>query len=67
MMDEAVFSACGGESTRTKLDDIASIAAFEKSLQTKPARRIRVFEQYNHWFLEQYSEVALLEIRSFRT
>jgi pimeloyl-ACP methyl ester carboxylesterase len=50
---------------RTKLDRIASTAAFEKSLQARKNSRLIIFEKFNHWFPEQHSDVVLPEIRSF--
>lgn len=50
---------------RTKLDRIASTAAFEREIQSRPDCKLLIFEQYNHWFPEQHSDVVLPEVRKF--
>jgi len=50
---------------RTPFDRIASTAAFEKAVSTRPDCRYRVYEDANHWFPEQHSDRVLQEIRSF--
>lgn len=50
---------------RTPLDRIASTAAFERTLQSRPDCRIIQFNEYNHWFPEQHSDAVLAEIRTF--
>lgn len=50
---------------RTRLDRIASTAAFERVLQSRPDCRLVIYEQYNHWFPEQHSDVVLPEVRAF--
>lgn len=50
---------------RTRLDRIASTAAFERHIQSRPDCKFIVYEQYNHWFPEQHSAVVLPEVRAF--
>ena len=50
---------------RTKLDRIASTVRFEQALRSRPDARFVLFEQFNHWFPEQHSDLVLAEIRSF--
>lgn len=50
---------------RTRQDRIASTAAFERELRSRSDCRLIIFEQYNHWFPEQHSDVVLPEVRSF--
>jgi pimeloyl-ACP methyl ester carboxylesterase len=50
---------------RSKLDRIASTAAFEKIVQSRPDCRFVLFEGYNHWFPEQHSDEVLAHIRKF--
>ncbi len=50
---------------RTRLDRIASTAAFERHIQSRPDCKFIVYEQYNHWFPEQHSQVVLPEVRAF--
>jgi pimeloyl-ACP methyl ester carboxylesterase len=50
---------------RTKLDRIASTAAFEQKIKSRPDCRLVIYEQYNHWFPEQHSDVVLPEVRAF--
>lgn len=50
---------------RTRLDRIASTAAFERHLHSRPDCRMIVYDQYNHWFPEQHSDVVLPELRAF--
>ncbi len=50
---------------RTPLDCIASTAAFERYIQSRADCRMVIYEQYNHWFPEQHSDVVLPELRDF--
>ncbi len=50
---------------RARLDRIASTAAFERHLLSRPDCRMIVYDQFNHWFPEQQSDVVLPEIRRF--
>ena len=50
---------------RTKLDRIASTAAFERKIKSRPDCRLVIYEQFNHWFPEQHSDVILAEVRAF--
>jgi len=50
---------------RTRLDRIASTAAFERWLQERADCRFVLYPDYNHWFPEQHADVVLAEIRSF--
>ena len=50
---------------RTKLDKIASTAAFERHIQSRPDSKLIIYENYNHWFPEQHSDVVLPEVRKF--
>ena len=50
---------------RTKLDRIASTAAFERKIQSRSDCRLVIYDEYNHWFPEQHSDVVLPEIRAF--
>lgn len=50
---------------RSRLDRIASTAAFERAIRSRSDCRMVVYDQYNHWFPEQHSDVVLAEIRSF--
>jgi pimeloyl-ACP methyl ester carboxylesterase len=50
---------------RTKLDRIASTSAFEKLLRSRADCKLIIYENYNHWFPEQHSDVVLPEVRAF--
>jgi pimeloyl-ACP methyl ester carboxylesterase len=50
---------------RTPLDRIASTAAFERLIQSRPDCRMVFYPKFNHWFPEQQSEVVLQEVRTF--
>jgi pimeloyl-ACP methyl ester carboxylesterase len=50
---------------RTKLDRIASTSAFEQCLRSRADCKLILYEQYNHWFPEQHSDVVLPEVRTF--
>ena len=50
---------------RTKLDRIASTAAFERRLKERPDCRFVDYPEFNHWFPEQHADVVLEEIRAF--
>jgi pimeloyl-ACP methyl ester carboxylesterase len=50
---------------RSRLDRIASTAAFERQLHTRPDCRMVVYDSFNHWFPEQHSAVVLPELRAF--
>jgi pimeloyl-ACP methyl ester carboxylesterase len=50
---------------RTKVDRIASTSAFERTLRSRSDCRIVIYDQYNHWFPEQHSDVVLTEVRAF--
>lgn len=50
---------------RTKLDVIASTAAFERIIKSRSDCRLVIYDQYNHWFPEQHSDVVLPEVRAF--
>ena len=50
---------------RTPLDRIASTAAFERLIQSRPDCRLVLYPEFNHWFPEQHSEVVLPEVRAF--
>ena len=50
---------------RTKLDRIASTAAFERRLKERPDCRLVDYPEFNHWFPEQHADVVLEEIRAF--
>jgi len=50
---------------RTPLDRIASTAAFERLIQSRPDCRMVIYKQYNHWFPEQHSDTVLPEVRAF--
>ena len=50
---------------RTKQDRIASTAAFERHIQSRPDCRLIVYADFNHWFPEQHSDVVLPEVRAF--
>ncbi len=50
---------------RTEMDRIASTAAFERKIRSRPDCRLVIYEQFNHWFPEQHSDVVLAEVRAF--
>lgn len=50
---------------RSPLDRIATTAAFEQAVISRPDCRYRVYSDANHWFPEQHSERVLQEIRTF--
>jgi pimeloyl-ACP methyl ester carboxylesterase len=50
---------------RTKLDRIASTSAFERLLRSRAECKLTIYDQYNHWFPEQHSDVVLPEVRTF--
>ena len=50
---------------RTPLDRIASTAAFERLIQSRPDCRMVLYPAFNHWFPEQHSEIVLPEVRTF--
>ncbi len=50
---------------RTKLDRIASTSAFERLLRSRADCKLILFDDYNHWFPEQHSDVVLPEVRKF--
>lgn len=50
---------------RTPLDRIASTAAFESLIMSRPDCRMVLYHEFNHWFPEQKSEVVLTEVRAF--
>ena len=50
---------------RCPLDRIASTAAFERVVQSRPGCRFGVLAGANHWFPEQQAERVLEEVRPF--
>jgi pimeloyl-ACP methyl ester carboxylesterase len=50
---------------RSPLDRIASTAAFERLMESRPDCRMVLYPGYNHWFPEQHSDVVLPEVRTF--
>jgi pimeloyl-ACP methyl ester carboxylesterase len=50
---------------RTPLDRIASTAAFEQRIRSRPDCRQVIYEDFNHWFPEQHSDIVLPEVRAF--
>ncbi|MCC7446138.1 MAG: alpha/beta hydrolase [Anaerolineae bacterium] len=50
---------------RAPFDRIATTAAFEQAVQSRPDCRYRVYEDANHWFPEQHAARVLAEIRTF--
>jgi len=50
---------------RSPKDRIASTAAFERLVRSRPDCRFVLYAEYNHWFPEQNSDVVLPEVRTF--
>lgn len=50
---------------RSKMDRIATTAAFETHLRGRADCRVLLLDRVNHWFPEQQSEQVLMEIRQF--